>query len=104
MTKKTTTRVTPYVATLWSMLNVLFVIQSFERKITNIEQNLNNIRGKNADHLKSCYEEGIKVFQGKIEEQEVKYNKLLNDLTLLALAPPAPVVSVVPELTDEVRV
>jgi hypothetical protein len=90
--KATHTRVTPNIVTTFQMLNILFTIQSFEKKIIQNEEKIKGCK-EGAFRLLPTYTQSIiKEYQGaiatwkeRIEDEEMAYNKLLNELTLLSL-------------------
>jgi hypothetical protein len=88
----TSTRVSPHMARLWQMLNILFTIRSFEMKIAQTEESLrkcqegtNKLLPTYTEPLRKQYEGAIATFKSRIEEEEIAYNKLLNEMALLCV-------------------
>lgn len=91
MNHPTPTRISPHMAKLWKMLNILFTIRAFELKVTKVEaciKNCNEGANKYMPHysdLKKSYQGSLETFKERIQEEEIEYNRLLNELSLLSM-------------------
>ena len=89
----TSTRVSPHMARLWQMLNILFTIRSFEMKIAGNEEKIrkcNEGTGRllptYTQSIRDSYQGAIDSWKARIEEEEIEYNKLLNEMALLCVS------------------
>lgn len=104
----TSTRVSPHMARLWQMLNILFTIRSFEMKIAANEEKIRKcdegtgrLLPTYTQPLKNEYLGAIASFRQRIEDEEMEYNRLLNEMALLSISEPAPAPSL-PEKIERI--
>lgn len=105
-TKPTTTptRISPQIATLFQMLNILFTIESFERRLLRNEESIRKCEaGANKymhyySQLKTSYEQANETFRERILQEEAEYNNLVKQIALLSIVPVS-ISSSIPELT-----
>ena len=106
--KATNTRVTPNIQVIFQMLNILFTIQSFEKKVQQNEEKIQGCKNGSFKLLPTYTQNIIKEYEGAIEtwrlrirEEEGNYNLLLNQLVANALTS-TEVKQELPELTDKI--
>lgn len=85
------TRISPHMARLWKMLNILFTIRSFENRISEVSERIrkcNEGMGRllptYTEPLKKKYLGAVESFKQRIQDEELEYNVLLNEMTLLS--------------------
>lgn len=106
-TNTTSTRVSPHMARLWQMINILFTIRSFEMKIAGNEEKIrkcNEGTGRllptYTQSIRDSYQGAIDTWKIRIREEEGNYNLLLNQMVAHALYTDVTANPPVPELPE----